>query len=173
MSTEIPNYIIGKKIGEGSFSKVRIASHIPTKKKVAIKILDKQKVFELSQELRKMKQERLKKELIQKQKEDYYSDIQKKNSEWDSLKSLQIESSKEINLADLLKDFVEKNRQLEDVKIPEAEKSNEKKLEFVGNFQVTISFIKNEILLMMRLEHPNIIKLHEIIESEKYTYIVM
>ena len=36
------NYILGETIGEGAFAKVKLATHIFTGEKVAIKILDKQ-----------------------------------------------------------------------------------------------------------------------------------
>ena len=38
------NYILGETIGKGAFAKVELATHIPTQEKVAIKILDKQKL---------------------------------------------------------------------------------------------------------------------------------
>ena len=38
------NYILGETIGKGAFAKVKLATHIPTQEKVAIKILDKQKL---------------------------------------------------------------------------------------------------------------------------------
>jgi len=40
----VGNYIIGKTIGEGSFSKVRVGTHILTNEKVAMKIIDKSKI---------------------------------------------------------------------------------------------------------------------------------
>lgn len=42
----IGNYIIGKTIGEGTFGKVKVARHIPTKEKVALKILEREKLKE-------------------------------------------------------------------------------------------------------------------------------
>ena len=38
------NYLLGETIGKGAFAKVKLATHIPTQEKVAIKILDKQKL---------------------------------------------------------------------------------------------------------------------------------
>jgi serine/threonine protein kinase len=35
-------YILGATIGEGAFAKVKVATHIHTKEKVAIKIIDKE-----------------------------------------------------------------------------------------------------------------------------------
>ena len=39
-------FILGKKLGEGTFGTVRLATHQITKEKVAIKILDKKKILE-------------------------------------------------------------------------------------------------------------------------------
>ena len=41
---KIGNYIIGEKIGEGAFAKVKLGKHIPTGEKVAIKILNKERI---------------------------------------------------------------------------------------------------------------------------------
>jgi len=44
----IGNYIIGKTLGEGAFGKVKMGTHILTKEKVAIKILEKAKIADVS-----------------------------------------------------------------------------------------------------------------------------
>lgn len=43
----LPNYKIGKRIGHGAFSKVKLADHVATGHKVAIKIIDRKKIKEL------------------------------------------------------------------------------------------------------------------------------
>lgn len=45
-SRSIGHYIIGKNIGEGTFGKVKLGTHILTGEKVAIKILEKRKIVE-------------------------------------------------------------------------------------------------------------------------------
>jgi 5'-AMP-activated protein kinase catalytic alpha subunit/MAP/microtubule affinity-regulating kinase len=40
----VGHYIIGKTIGEGTFGKVKLAIHIPTSEKVAVKVLEKKKI---------------------------------------------------------------------------------------------------------------------------------
>ena len=40
------NYILEETIGEGAFAKVKLGTHIHTGEKVAIKILNKEKLFE-------------------------------------------------------------------------------------------------------------------------------
>lgn len=57
----IENFELGKKIGEGTFGKVRIATHSPTGEKVAIKILEKDKIDQedadrLSREIKFLKE---------------------------------------------------------------------------------------------------------------------
>lgn len=44
----VGNYIIGKVIGEGSFSKVRVGTHVLTNERVALKIIEKAKITEAS-----------------------------------------------------------------------------------------------------------------------------
>ena len=41
---KIGNYILSNTIGKGTFSRVKLGIHLPTQKKVAIKILDKEKI---------------------------------------------------------------------------------------------------------------------------------
>jgi len=42
----VGNYILGKTIGEGTFGKVRLGTHIHTQEKVAVKILEKDRIVE-------------------------------------------------------------------------------------------------------------------------------
>ena len=43
----IGQYILGKTLGEGTFGKVRIATHVLTGEKVAVKVLEKDRVTEV------------------------------------------------------------------------------------------------------------------------------
>ena len=47
------NYIIGETIGEGAFAKVKLAKHIYTGEKVAIKILNKEKIYSNIKKIKK------------------------------------------------------------------------------------------------------------------------
>ena len=40
----VGQYMLGKTVGEGTFGKVKIATHIPTGEKVAVKILEKSRI---------------------------------------------------------------------------------------------------------------------------------
>lgn len=45
---KIGGYILGKSIGEGTFGKVKIGTHISTQEKVAVKILEKSKITDIA-----------------------------------------------------------------------------------------------------------------------------
>jgi 5'-AMP-activated protein kinase catalytic alpha subunit len=44
MRKRVGQYLIGDTVGEGTFGKVKIAIHIPTGEKVAVKILEKRRI---------------------------------------------------------------------------------------------------------------------------------
>jgi len=44
----IGNYVLGKTIGEGTFGKVKLGTHLLTGEKVAIKILEKDRITDVS-----------------------------------------------------------------------------------------------------------------------------
>lgn len=46
--SKLGNYIISRTIGEGTFGKVRLGIHTLTKEKVAVKILEKEKIKEVA-----------------------------------------------------------------------------------------------------------------------------
>ena len=50
-------YILGKTLGEGAFAKVKEATQIHAKEKVAIKILDKSRLLEDENDVQKFKKE--------------------------------------------------------------------------------------------------------------------
>ncbi len=56
LQNTIENYEIGKKLGEGTFSKVYIGTHKKTKEKVAIKIMSKNQIKEESDKIRIIKE---------------------------------------------------------------------------------------------------------------------
>ena len=49
---KVGNYMIKKTLGKGTFGKVKLGIYIPTKEKVAIKILEKSKIIEKDDEIR-------------------------------------------------------------------------------------------------------------------------
>ncbi len=50
-SGPLSSYVLGKTLGQGTFGKVKIATHVLTNEKVAVKILEKDKIREVSEVL--------------------------------------------------------------------------------------------------------------------------
>ena len=76
----IGQFILGKKIGEGTFGIVRKATHILTGEKVAVKILDKKKILEHSDKTRLEREIKILKVLHHNNIVHLYSIIQTSNS---------------------------------------------------------------------------------------------
>ena len=96
---QLGDFIVGKTIGQGAFSKVKLGFHKETGLKVAIKVIDKK----------------------------------------------------------MLADQVDKKKK---------KKKDEKMPSFLDALQL-------EVQLLMRLEHPNIIKLYQMMENDEECYVVM
>ncbi|KAJ3308698.1 hypothetical protein HDV04_000954, partial [Boothiomyces sp. JEL0838] len=133
---KLNHYKVGKTIGEGSFSKVKIGEHIPSKQKVAIKIINKK--FANEKQLERMKltaaieQERVRQEEIRIRQGG-------KDTKSSDLVSQKVKDSTETPTESMEKD--------------------------VSSFQ--------EVLLLMRFDHPNIVKIFQMIDSEEDVYLVM
>ena len=54
---KIGNYLVAETLGEGAFGKVKKGTHIPTNEKVAIKILNKQRIAQMSGDISKIQKE--------------------------------------------------------------------------------------------------------------------
>jgi len=111
MKQLLGDFYIGKTIGEGAFSKVKLGYHKDSGTKVAIKIVDKKMIAALAA---KAKQQ-----------------ARKKKSE----------------------------------PVPEVDPASVQ--------PSYLAVIQLEVQLLMRLDHPNVIKLYQMVESEDECYIVM
>nr|KAJ3417848.1 Serine/threonine-protein kinase par-1 [Polyrhizophydium stewartii] len=135
-------YNLGKTIGQGAFSKVKIASHRETGEKVAIKVIDKKLMEEKAKKSKAAHEER------------------------------------------------ERKRQLEELRRARAEKLANKEASAAAAATTTqcrstpaapkqdsnpsfISTMQKEVQLMMRLDHPHIIKIFQVLETEEECFIVM
>jgi serine/threonine protein kinase len=143
-------YTIVKTIGQGAFSKVKLAIHRESNEKVAIKIIDKEM-------MRKM---------VEKQKEAAVQRRKKREQEADEKnKATGVTIPADATLSKVMEKLKESQKPAaeEPTVIPEREKGSAL---FIDNLQ-------KEVQLMMRLNHPNIIKIYQVIESETECYIVM
>ncbi|KAJ3393498.1 hypothetical protein HDU92_007694 [Lobulomyces angularis] len=122
------DYHIGKTVGQGAFSKVKIGFHKQTNQKVAIKVIDKRL---LAENARREREENMAKEKKKKRPQDH---VTKKNSTQSS---------------------------------PKTEKND---TAFVPPF---IASLQLEVQLLMRLNHPNVIKLYQVMETEDECLVVM
>lgn len=76
----ISNFILGEKLGEGTFGKVRKATHILTGEKVAVKILEKSRILEKADKIRVEREIKILKMLKHKHIIQLYSVIQAKTT---------------------------------------------------------------------------------------------
>ena len=77
---KIGPYYIGKKLGQGTFGLVRLGTHIQTGEKVAIKILEKNRILENSDKTRVEREIKILKSLHHKNIARLYSVIQTSTS---------------------------------------------------------------------------------------------
>ena len=70
-SKNIGQFILGEKLGEGTFGKVRKATHILTGEKVAIKILEKCRILEKADKIRVEREIKILKMLKHKQSNSF------------------------------------------------------------------------------------------------------
>lgn len=117
MSTIIGDYKVGKLIGEGAFSKVKLGTHIQTGQKVAIKIINKKLMAESNEKSNHEKAKRAKK----------------------------------LGIKNI---------------VTEQDPSTLSTINFINK-------LENEVQLLMRLDHPNVIRTYQVIDSEDECHVVM
>ncbi|KAJ3269680.1 hypothetical protein HDV01_001108 [Terramyces sp. JEL0728] len=136
---KLSNYEIGKTVGEGAFGKV------------AIKIMNIEKLKEMNANKKKM-QEDVDKILLRKARKKIYQDIMQ-----DIAANPALKEENEINLAR----FVDKVQQ---------ETTKAMDFETVPSVTDSLTSFQQEALLMMRFKHPNIIKIYKVFESPDDTF---
>ncbi|KAJ3009704.1 UNVERIFIED_CONTAM: Serine/threonine-protein kinase par-1 [Siphonaria sp. JEL0065] len=155
------NYNVGKTVGQGAFSKVKLGVHKETGQKVAIKIIDKKLMAQKAAKAKKTEEERRKKkeaeEATRKQKENIASGSSKPSSRGGSARA-SITDRGEKPPAEAPSNPT-KEEEIKTTIAPDAPS-------FVASLQL-------EVQLMMRLDHPNVINLYSIMETEDECFVVM
>lgn len=149
-------YTIVKTIGQGAFSKVKLAIHRESGEKVAIKIIDKEMMRQMEEKHDKDAIERKRRKEAKERKVNLIAASRESGSFSPSPTSFTriIESLRNQHIAD-------------------AEPTETHVSESPPETLAFINGLQKEVQLMMRLCHPNIIKIYQVIESESECYIVM
>lgn len=142
-------YLVGKTIGEGAFSKVKLATHIATNQKMAIKVIDQKLIKEKAAKLAKAQQEAERVRIFQERK----------------MKALAENTGTDFSK------LIENNSNVKKIDTNDVKMVQENSM--VARMQVWKLNFQSEVQLMMRLDHPNIIKVYQVIESEEESLIVM
>eukprot|EP00123_Amoebidium_parasiticum_P018271 comp24155_c1_seq1/m.43995 comp24155_c1_seq1/g.43995 ORF comp24155_c1_seq1/g.43995 comp24155_c1_seq1/m.43995 type:complete len:704 (-) comp24155_c1_seq1:186-2297(-) len=155
----LADYRVGKTVGEGAFSKVKLGYHRITGEKVAVKIISKRRL-----ELSYKKKEREKKER-EKRAEKRKQEREKKEAELIRQGKMQPkpppEPPKELTEEEKKQKAIEEERQ--------REKDEELQEHLPGRLSKSLS---REVRLLQVLRHPNIIRLYQVIETEQEFYII-
>ena len=163
-------YNIIKTIGQGAFSKVKLAVHRESGEKVgcliqvAIKIVDKKMMAKMVEKQKKNAEERRKKRYAQELKKRQQQEAVKRVSTIDghdigSILSASVgtscSSGQEYELS------------------PRSSEIERKPADIVEIAPAFMKDLQNEVKMMMKLNHPNIIKIYQVIDSAEECYIVM
>ncbi|KAJ3269852.1 hypothetical protein HDV01_000858 [Terramyces sp. JEL0728] len=153
---KLANYKIGNTIGEGAFSKVKAGQHLPSGEKVtitnevAIKILNKKFLKASKENEERIRKDREKIRVLQEKKRIYRQ-------------AMETIKSSQVDVQENLDEFIQKVKQEAENQIVE---HNEEPDDYLSDFQ-------KEVLLLMRLNHPNIIKTFKVIDGAEDIYIIM
>ena len=145
----LKEYQMGKTIGQGAFSKVKLGYHRETGQKVAIKIVDKKVMAEKAKKSKDAHEEREKKK-VKNVEISRQGSVAKKDSDSTSNIQTQYPENEDDGTDD---HYVINHPMVEDV-------------DFVSKLQL-------EVQLMLRLEHPNIVTVYQVIDSEDECFIIM
>lgn len=168
-------YRLGKTIGQGAFSKVKLGYHKETGQKVAIKIIDKKVA---AAKAKKAAEATARRE--QKAKAAAAVEVNFNSSGSSANGSSRVKDGREgENKPRRSREdqYKEKNQAGRDADGGGKEKDVDpgvKKSE--GNLHLAPTLVQRlsaEVQLLMRLDHPNIIRLYQVLESEDECYVIM
>lgn len=140
----LKDYQMGKTIGQGAFSKVKLGYHRETGQKVAIKVIDKKVMAEKAKKSKEAHEEREKRNKSKKAEITTPASAVAKDDSSSVVNTQYPEIDDEVIVAH-----------------PEVEG-----VDFVSKLQL-------EVQLMLRLEHPNIVTVYQVIDSEEECFIIM
>ncbi|KAH9277159.1 hypothetical protein BASA83_000019 [Batrachochytrium salamandrivorans] len=184
-------YNLGRTIGQGAFSKVKIASHRETGEKAAIKVIDKKLMEEKAKKSKSSHEERERKRIVEefrRARADMQVIVNVPANDFANLVST-------VSRADTPEKGVPNNTiattdsgkrenptcgsesskspsitpvallpQSEEAAVPSVKPDKPPSF---------ISTLQKEVQLMMRLDHPNIIKVFQVLETDEECFIVM
>ncbi|KAJ3111566.1 MAP/microtubule affinity-regulating kinase 3 [Phlyctochytrium bullatum] len=156
------SYHVGKTIGQGAFSKVKLGVHKETGQKVAIKIIDKKQMALKAAKAKKANEERERRKREQQQKAAGAASPSAAEAGGEGKKSTPSGSKAEDPAA------------AGSPTSPTAPaKEGEAKPDKDPSVPAFVSALQLEVQLLMRLDHPNVITLYQVMETEDECYVVM
>ncbi|KAJ3065468.1 MAP/microtubule affinity-regulating kinase 3 [Podochytrium sp. JEL0797] len=169
------NYNVGKTVGQGAFSKVKLGVHKETGQKVAIKIIDKKLMAQKAAKAKKSEEERRKK----KEAEEYAKRNKEaaKNGSKPGSKASSPRSSVTKRQSTTPRNEPTKEEKQVEPPSPDPKKDEEMdediKTSIAPDAPSFVASLQLEVQLMMRLDHPNVINLYSIMESADECFVVM
>ncbi|KAJ3161812.1 Map microtubule affinity-regulating kinase [Geranomyces michiganensis] len=152
------DYQVGKTIGQGAFSKVKIGVHKETNQKVAIKIIDKRQVAAKAEKAKKVQEDRDKKKDEARRRGAPDPKASPNSADQDQGRK---SDTKTVDAPQPTGDIAEA------IKLPSPNGSPGAPVPtFVSQLQL-------EVQLLMRLDHPNVIRLYQVMETEEECFVVM
>eukprot|EP00842_Homolaphlyctis_polyrhiza_P000635 jgi/Hompol1/1572/HPOL_005641-RA len=200
-------YSLGKTIGQGAFSKVKIATHRETGEKVAIKVIDKKLMEEKAKKSKAAHEERERKRLAEEQRKERAEGRQSNQSHHTKPPPSPVSATSNVptpttptppttDFGNIVARNVSGASHSATDPSPQTPISSASPTSVitptdfahspVANSAPTqttptkpesnpsfISNMQKEVQLMMRLDHPNIIKIYQVLETEEECFVVM
>ncbi|TPX60237.1 hypothetical protein PhCBS80983_g01904 [Powellomyces hirtus] len=148
------DYQVGKTIGQGAFSKVKIGVHKESGQKVAIKIIDKKQVAAKAEKAKKVQEDR-----DRKQKHD---DAKRRASVGSESPAAAVKDRSEPKPEPPQPSGDISESELPTIPMPDG-----------APVPTFVSQLQLEVQLIMRLDHPNVIRLYQVMETEEECFVVM
>lgn len=153
------DYQVGKTIGQGAFSKVKLGYHKETGQKVAIKIIDKKQVAAKAAKAKKAQDERDRKQKAEEAKRQGNG-----GNEGNGNNAGPVEKPADVDENGNADGDITNAGNVDVADGPGKEEKPVPK--FVSQLQL-------EVQLLMRLDHPNVIRLYQVMETEDECFVVM